>query len=415
MTELAEPKAPIRIDVIQKQFKNGMKLPQLARLYEVDEETLRPIVDGIVPKKRKESNGQLNAEVFTRAELIELLERNPHITAFKQNAGLNSDKEMYELLERHGLQGMVKTREQVMTERNAEVIELLESGLTHRQIEQRLGVKSSFILRAIHATGREDLKRRHKEARTAEELQTLADKIRELVETKTSREIIKILDINTTLLHKLRKEHGIKVPKKSPRTHSWNGSRPINQTKAKHQTKKRAKPTNQKYDYPKLSSQIAQMFDEGMKVSDIIKELNISNATYYKIKDRHGSEWVKKDGRKKSERVAQPSAPYLVIPKTPEEETTMSEPTTASLESAVTAFKAEEVSEVIGKLDERMAREKRIEQRVLNRDKAVWGDYLSARSEEIEDVTHNVEVLVENGKLIERTTIAYTLERELGR
>ena len=91
----------------------------------------------------------------------------------------------------------------------------------------------------------------------------------------------------------------------------------------------------------------------------------------------------------------------------------MPDVTTASLESAVTAFKAEEVSEVIGKLDERMAREKRIEQRVLNRDKGVWGDYLSARSEEIEDVTHNVEVLVENGKLIERTTIAYTLEREL--
>lgn len=93
----------------------------------------------------------------------------------------------------------------------------------------------------------------------------------------------------------------------------------------------------------------------------------------------------------------------------------MPDVTTASLESAVTAFKDEEVSEVIGKSDEHQKREKRIEKRVLNRDKAVWGDYLSARSEEIEDVTHNVEVVVENGKLIERTVIAYTLERELGR
>ena len=96
----------------------------------------------------------------------------------------------------------------------------------------------------------------------------------------------------------------------------------------------------------------------------------------------------------------------------------MKETTTAGLESAVTAFKEEEKPDLIGMLHDKMehiARTERIEQRVLNRDKAVWGEYLTARSEDIEDVTHNVEVLVENGKLIERTTIAYTLERELGR
>lgn len=96
----------------------------------------------------------------------------------------------------------------------------------------------------------------------------------------------------------------------------------------------------------------------------------------------------------------------------------MIETTSASLESAVTAFKEEEKPDLIGMLHDKMehiARAERIEKRVLNRDKAVWGDYLSARSEEIEDVTHDVEVLVENGKLIERTTLTYTLERELGR
>ena len=64
---------------------------------------------------------------------------------------------------------------------------------------------------------------------------------------------------------------------------------------------------------------------------------------------------------------------------------------------------------------EHIARTERIEQRVLNRDKAVWGEYLTARSEDIADVTHNVDVVVEDGKLIERTTLTYTLERELGR
>lgn len=89
----------------------------------------------------------------------------------------------------------------------------------------------------------------------------------------------------------------------------------------------------------------------------------------------------------------------------------MKQTTTASLESAVTAFKPEEQSELIGAPYEH----KKPSTRVINRDKDVWGEYLSARSQEIHDVTHDVEVVVEDGKLIERTTIAYTLERELGR
>lgn len=93
----------------------------------------------------------------------------------------------------------------------------------------------------------------------------------------------------------------------------------------------------------------------------------------------------------------------------------MKETNSASLESAVTCFKPEEVPEVIGETEAHQARVARISARVDNRDKSVWGEYLSARSEEIEDVTHNVEVVVEGSKLIERTTIAYTLERELGR
>ena len=96
----------------------------------------------------------------------------------------------------------------------------------------------------------------------------------------------------------------------------------------------------------------------------------------------------------------------------------MPDVTTASLESAVTAFKEEEKPDLIGMLHDKMehiARTERIEQRVLNRDKAVWGEYLTARSEDIADVSHGVEVVVENGKLIERTVIQYTLERELAK
>lgn len=93
----------------------------------------------------------------------------------------------------------------------------------------------------------------------------------------------------------------------------------------------------------------------------------------------------------------------------------MKEMTSASLESAVTAFKPEEMPEVIGQAQAQQERNTRIERRVQNRDKAVWGDYLSARSEDIADVTHEIEVVEADGKLIERTRIAYTLERELTR
>lgn len=416
LSERIEPKPPIRIDVVQKQFKNGMKLPQLARLYEVDEETLKPIVAEIVPKKRKESKGQLSVDFFSKEDLIELLERNPHATAFKQNAGIDSDKQMNELLERHGLQHMVKTRAQVIAERNAEVVELLENGLSHKQIEQRLSVNSSFILRALSATGRDDLRRRTKAEQTPEQLQALADKIRELVETKTSKEITAELGINTTLLHKLRKEHGIKVPKKPPRKHRWNGSKPKDGPKA-HQ-KKRETPANRQYDYEQVAKQIAAMFEEGMKVADIIKELNLSNVTYYKIKKEYGKGWAVTDGRKKSKPIKKPCAPPLITPEEPKEETTMPEVTTASLESAVTAFKEEEKPDLIGMLHDKMehiARAERIEKRVLNRDKGVWAEYLTARSEEIANVTHDTDLVTENGKLIERTTLTYTLERELGR
>ena len=89
----------------------------------------------------------------------------------------------------------------------------------------------------------------------------------------------------------------------------------------------------------------------------------------------------------------------------------MKQTTTASLESAVTAFKAEEAPELIGTPHEH----KKPSTRIINRDKDVWAEYLTARSEEIHDVAHTVDVVLEDGKLIERTVLSYTLEREVTR
>ena len=420
-TELNEPKAPIRIDVVQKQFKNGMKLPQLARLYEVDEEALKPIVADIVPKQRKEVKGQINPTHFSKEELIELLERHPVATTFKQQAGIESTRQMNELLEIHGLTHMVKTKKQVLEERYLKIIELLEAGEPHEEIARRMNTTNHSIQTAIRHFGRDDLKRRQNEKRTPEELQALAEQIRELVETKTTKEITAELGITVTLFHQIRKEHGIKSPKRPPRTHVWNNSKVTGQTVGD-RIGKRSRQSNPKYDYEKLAKQIAPLLEEGMLIDDILKEVNISLGTYYKIREQHGADWKSNRGRRKGQtrevvhqakKAKKTSAPLLIIPE-PKEEPPVKETTTADLESAVTAFKPEEVSEVIGAVQKHIERKKPAT-RIINRDKDVWAEYLTARSEEIHDVAHTVDVVLEDGKLIERTVLSYTLEREVTR
>ena len=98
MTELMEPKPPIRIDLIQKQFKNGMQLDELARLYEVDEETLKPLVAGIVPKKRKEVDDLR----YTTEELRELCLEAKTVTGIKTQLGLANVRQVRSLLDMHG-------------------------------------------------------------------------------------------------------------------------------------------------------------------------------------------------------------------------------------------------------------------------------------------------------------------------
>lgn len=428
-TELIELKTPIRIDVVQKQYKNGMQLDELARLYDVDEETLRPLVADIVPKERKVCNKEFHYSRLTKAELIEALEKKPTAFAFKRFAGIGSDKAMWDLLESHGLSHMMKTNEELAVEKYDRVIKALDSGMSRNEVRKEFKTSLELIHKAIDHFGREDLKRNA--ATSQEEYERLAEQVKQMVDTMTNKEIKAALDITQNQLNKVRKDYSIK-PAKRERSKRFNPSiRPHKPKPA--QPKGEPNVTNAKtepMDFQELSDRIKRLFEIGMTTAEVIEETGISRATYYRVKEAHGKEWTVVDGRK--ERHKQPTAkktkkpkrpkaqkvPNLIYPLEAKEEPTMPDVTTASLESAVTAFKEEEKPDLIGMLHDKMehiARAERIEKRVLNRDKAVWGDYLSARSEEIEDVTHNVEVLVENGKLIERTTIAYTLERELGR
>lgn len=55
-TELATPKIMVPTSVIRRQYAKGMTLPQLARLYETDVESLKPLVQGVEQKRRAESD-----------------------------------------------------------------------------------------------------------------------------------------------------------------------------------------------------------------------------------------------------------------------------------------------------------------------------------------------------------------------
>lgn len=404
-TEPSEPKAPIRIDVVQKQFKNGMKLPQLARLYEVDEETLKPIVADIVPKERKEVKGQINSTTFMKEELIEILERHPTASAFKGQIGLDSTRQMNELLEIHGLSHMLKTSKQVQEERYNEIIKLLEKGMSQKEIARRLNTSAYTISTALKYFGRDDLMQIQSKI-TQKEKDALAEKMRAIIKLKTKQEILAELQIKPHIYELIRKEYQLGNAKPPIRTRNNNTLiRPKNKEAAK--VKKASTGGRPKIDRKEMSERIARLHELGMSVKMIAQQMGISEATYYNIKKELGADWKIKEPKKKEK------APHLVIPE-PKEEPPVKETTTANLESAVTAFKAEEVSELIGTVQKHIEH-KKPSTRIINRDKDVWGEYLSARSQEIHDVAHDVEVLVEDGKLIERTVIAYTLERELGR
>ena len=408
-TELNEPQAPIRIDVVQKQYKNGMQVDELARLYDVTPETLEPIVRDIQQKQRKVCNKELHYSSLSKEELVESLKNNPTAKAFKRFAGIASDKEMWELLERHGLSHMIQSQAQRIEERNLKIIKALESGATQKEVAKEFKVSVCTVQGAIRTLKRDDLKRTWL---TAEDCERLARRVEQLVKTMTNKEIMKELGITQNQLSKIRRDYDIK-PAKRDMTNPFNREKHDGRAKREKEEKQALNTKSRTTDFQELADRIGSLFEQGLTTEKVIEAAGISRGTYYRVKELHGKEWKIVDGRKKrSLKAAKPKAPYLIHPLDQKEEPPVKETTTASLESAVTAFKPEEVSEVIGTVQKHIEH-KKPSTRVINRDKDVWAEYLTARSQEIHDVAHDVEVVVENGKLIERTTIAYTLEREL--
>lgn len=282
---------PIIPSVVRKQYQRGMTLPQLCRLYEVSETTIRPIIQGVKQGAR--------------------------------NAG-ESEEEPVSLLAR---------------------------------VKQLIEVEKLSII--------------------------AASEILDMPVPKLKR-FLKDNDIETSEVYKVGKQ-------------------------------------GEKNDRDIIGKRMQELFDKGMMVKDICDELGISSPTYYYIRDELGLKLNRGRGRKKGQTrenmhqkkqaKKKPKAPNLIHPAKPKEEVPMNQQENAQ-ETAVTALKPEEVSELIGTVQKHIEH-KKPSTRVINRDKDVWAEYLTARSQEIHDVTHDVEVVMEDGKLIERTTIAYTLEREL--
>ena len=102
-SEVTSPKEAIRIDIVQKQYKNGMQLDELAKLYEVDKSLLRPVVGGIIQKSRKVEDwrvavgkkGQLKhlnkLESYSREQLREIVEAHHMLTPIASQLGVSKD------------------------------------------------------------------------------------------------------------------------------------------------------------------------------------------------------------------------------------------------------------------------------------------------------------------------------------
>ena len=244
---------------------------------------------------------------------------------------------------------------------------------------------------------------RDNESPEEQEDMEFVSQVRELVEVEkmSARTTAEVLGVSVWKIKSIIKDNGIQLDARS-----------------------RVSKQGEKLDREEIGKRMKELFDKGLNINDICKEIGITNPTYYAINKelglglsrsrgpRRGS--TREDVHQKKQAQKKTKAPNLIYPLDQKEETPVKETTTASLESAVTAFKAEEVSEVIGAVQKHIEH-KKPSTRIINRDKDVWAEYLTARSEEIHDVAHTVDVVLEDGKLIERTVLSYTLEREVTR
>lgn len=101
--------------VIRRQYAKGMKLWQLANLYETDEATIQPIVAGIVQKPREEEDE----------------DEQPVVRKYKPKMKIN----MKPNPEREA--------------RNQRIVELAREGLSQREIAELENVTQQTVLRIL--------------------------------------------------------------------------------------------------------------------------------------------------------------------------------------------------------------------------------------------------------------------------
>ena len=248
----------------------------------------------------------------------------------------------------------------------------------------------------------EGVKQESRDSESPEEREDMefVAQVRELIEEEkmSARTAAEVLGVSVWKIKRIIKDNGIQLDARS-----------------------RVSKQGEKLKREVIGKRMKELFDKGLNINDICAEIGITNPTYYAINKELGLGLTRGRGRRrgstrenvhqKKQAQKKPKAPNLIHPLDQKEEQPVKETTTASLESAVTAFKAEEVPELIGAPHEH----KKPSTRIINRDKDVWAEYLTARSEEIHDVAHTVDVVLEDGKLIERTVLSYTLEREVTR
>lgn len=202
-------------DIIRKQFYNRMTLEQLTELYEVDEETIQRIVEGITPKERDEKYGFAPLEMtLPKERFIEYLERGKDAPAIARDEGADVT-EVEHVAKLYGLEDRLKvhTVREAREGRDESIYELVEQHKTVNEIAEALGLRPGLVRSICRNKGwkTRDPRNIHKGGRQerAKQIETLAK------EGYNVAQIAEKLGVNQQTVRNIKIDYGIKTNRKA--------------------------------------------------------------------------------------------------------------------------------------------------------------------------------------------------------
>lgn len=205
-------------EVIRKQYFNGMTIKQLSKLYKVDKETIRPIIEGVGTKVRREETGvpPLNL-TLSKEKFIAYLDQGKHAAGIAHlEAAHVSEVEavarLYELEERLEVVTLERLQNE-RNERNQRIYELVKEQKTVNEIAEQLDIRPGVVRYVCRTNGwkTKDPRNIHKEGRRARaaQVEALAK------EGYNVRQIAEKLGLSHQTVRNIKNDYGIKTKRKA--------------------------------------------------------------------------------------------------------------------------------------------------------------------------------------------------------